>query len=523
MGHGKCLYEMQRKGGESLGASSGGETTPTHRPKETAQGATAPVPSGSGMAAANSRGSHRSGSQASGLHDDHHSSRGGTGPHRYSSVVAMSGGQSGGQSTGGAGAPQIRPDLTVLPGRSVTSSVHAVQLVDDLPRPVSPVRQRRLADTVPVPEACGRPPRVRRDSSCPPIFSPRHQDARGHAVPVHLVDRGPPPELRSSYPELRSFPHRGNEYAYSHGYESMGHYRPPMDQHRTYYYDGVRDHRDYFHSDFTYRDSRPVCPGQPDPGSSEIPRGAEHVKDKPREMAISGEFVDLADFLADSVGTNINDEEFRTTVDAFGNVSLKPVKIRKLINTSYKWLEAWTSYEVVLCSHYGLRVFQEMAAYRLFVLSLFTKHKLPYVLNYDHKHRQYLGAKRSLAFCDMTYQAYQVYVTTFDSLSVKTASRCSNCNSSDHVTQNCPFRAPGQTHNLPNRANKGDRLSDRHSDKQTDRGDKGNLCLLYQQSMCKAGAKCSRKHICMGCGGPDSFKSCPKCTKLLKQAANSSA
>ena len=87
MGHGKCLYEMQRKGGESLGASSGGETTPTHRPKETAQGATAPVPSGSGMAAANSRGSHRSGSQASGLHDDHHSTRGGTGPHRYSSVT----------------------------------------------------------------------------------------------------------------------------------------------------------------------------------------------------------------------------------------------------------------------------------------------------------------------------------------------------------------------------------------------------------------------------------------------------
>ena len=223
---------------------------------------------------------------------------------------------------------------------------------------------------------------------------------------------------------------------------------------------------------------------------------------------------------------NTDCDEFRTVVDSNGNLSLKSLKVKKQVTTSYKWLEAWAYYELILCEHYGARVFNEMTAYRLFILSLFNKYKLAYVLCYDVRHRQILGARRSLAFSSESFStaSYQAYITTFDPSAVKNVTKCGKCSSLDHPTHLCPFRAPGQANDdLPSRQRRGDR-GDRQSDRQGDRGkgDRGVLCYAFQEGRCRAGAKCNRKHECMGCGGPEGHDSCSKC-KPPKNAGNPGA
>lgn len=498
MGHGKCLYDLQKRG--ELSGTISEASLPTHRQTEKAPNAR--VPSGSGMAEANSRGPQRGGSPTSAHLGAPSSTRdGGIGPHRYASVVGMS----GGQPVGGAGAPQIQPDLTIPRGRT-TPHVRGAQLDNSHLRVVSPARPRPLADMRPIFDVCATPGLLRRDSSCPPVISsPRPADFRG-------------PTLSSQYPDRPYYPDHPISYREHDGaYTRQGHqfhYEP--------YYEGHRD----IH--YQYRERVPVDrhirPGQPDPGSFENPLGAEHVTLKARTTALAGECIDLSEFLSSATSIPNDQEEYRTTVDIHGNLSLKALKAKKFVNTSYRWLEAWTSYEILLCTYYGLKVFQEMAAYRLFIISLFAKYKLPHVLSYDLKHRQYMGAKHCLAFSSYTHQlySYQLFVTTFDGNSLKSVSRCGKCSSTDHVTLLCPFQAPGQTQSLPSRQTRGDRPADRQGDRQGDRADKGDLCLLYQDGKCKS-SKCSRKHVCMGCGGPDGFKACNRCIKALKNVSSSSS
>ena len=87
-----------------------------------------------------------------------------------------------------------------------------------------------------------------------------------------------------------------------------------------------------------------------------------------------------------------------------------------------------------------------MAVYRVFMIALFARYKLPFALTYDLKHRQLLGASRSFSFASMNYQ---LYIMTFDSNAIKSSNRCSRCSATDHLTFDCPFRVPGQAGDLP--------------------------------------------------------------------------
>ena len=277
---------------------------------------------------------------------------------------------------------------------------------------------------------------------------------------------------------------------------------------------GHRPNLDYMGP--SYSDSRhplaypsiPAQPGsgEPDFGVYHAPPGTEHVTDRVRSSVVAGEFVELSDLL--NCVVNSETDEIRTVIDSAGNYSLKPVKPKRCITTSFKWLESWTIYEILLANAYGLGLFTEMANYRIFIISLFAKYKLPYVLCYDCRHRQQLGARRSFNF---NYLNQPIYVTTFDSTAIKASNRCSRCNSPDHPSSECPFRAAGQASDLPRGARRSnERSSDRPPSEKS-----SQLCYQYQEGLCRAGNKCPRRHQCMGCGGPDGHKSCSKCQSKL--------
>lgn len=256
--------------------------------------------------------------------------------------------------------------------------------------------------------------------------------------------------------------------------------------------------------------------GEPGAESLPAPRGTEHVRQRSRQAAIGGEYVDLTELLVSHASYDI--DELRTVIDSSGCVSFRASRPRRVIGSSYRWLEAWTVLELIMAHVHGVEMFAEMARYRLFMLSLFSKYRLAYCLNFDIRHRQVLGANRSLNFSTIDYQ---LFIMMFDSLSLRAVTKCGRCSSTDHPTQECPmpFRAPGQGGDLPRGRRSGERQQGQGS--QTDRS--GEVCYLFQEGRCKAGAKCVRKHVCLNCGGSEPFKTCSKCKKSQKGGSGAGA
>ena len=74
---------------------------------------------------------------------------------------------------------------------------------------------------------------------------------------------------------------------------------------------------------------------------------------------------------------SVESHDFKTVIDSAGNLSFRPTKPKRNIVSSFKWLEAWSRYELILCPVYGVDTFLEMCKYRIFMLDLFSKYKLP--------------------------------------------------------------------------------------------------------------------------------------------------
>ena len=341
------------------------------------------------------------------------------------------------------------------------------------------------------------PPDHRREQSCPPLAA-YHRGGPSLNSRAGADFQG----FYGSHPDLRSRP----DYPPQHRSRECS---PPRHSRQDAY--SFQDPLAELPANFDLRASHqavwpPAFAQYPDPGGiiASAP-GTEHVDKKIIQSALSGEFIEIAELLSTNYSTEAQD--FKTVIDSAGNLTVKCIKPKRVITSSFKWLEAWSLYELILCPVYGAETFVEMCNYRLFMLGLFARYKLPYVLNYDYKHRLLLGAQRSFRFSKVTGE---LYLITFDSLSHK-GPRCTKCNSSEHGQSECPntkpFRAAGQG-DLPKPKRTGDRSNE--------------ICFSFNDGRCRAGQKCPRRHECSGCGGPDSRKSCPKCSKGDKPAASSS-
>ena len=258
-----------------------------------------------------------------------------------------------------------------------------------------------------------------------------------------------------------------------------------------------------------------VRPGEPGTGAIRAPRGAEHVKEKVLSSAVAGEFVNMYDMLQCSITQTERDDELRTVIDDDGVLGLRPVKPKRSVKTSFQWLEAWGIYELIMVSAHGTQIFSEMALYRNFVISLMAKHKFPFVLHYDTRHRQLLGADRCINFTSMTPQ---LFMTTFDSNSFKNSSKCTRCGSTDHLENSCPFRVSGQAGDLPRSSKK---QNSRQGGRQASdsAAPHPRTCYQFQDGFCKAGDRCSRPHSCMVCGGPEGYYKCKKCQPKMGSGA----
>ena len=349
------------------------------------------------------------------------------------------------------------------------------------------------------------PDEGRRERSCPPTLLDRSLDRReamGHRAPsVPALDRTPGPRPMAQWLEEHRYPEDRR------GWDSAETPRPP--QQGLWPLDGARAPREtQYRQDFGWPQP---CPGDHDFRAVRgLVRGTEHLQDRTRNAALSGEFVELSDFLCNALGNDVC--EYRTSVDSEGNLSVKPVRQARTVSSLLRWIEAWTAYELLLCSAFGADVFQEMARYRMFIVGLFHRYRMPFVLSYDYRHRRALGAERSFNFSALSSE---LYITTFDSSALRVANRCQRCSSAEHSTQECPFRVPGQG-DLPRQRGMGrqsqtDRSAERSADSRpADRS--SEICYLFQEGRCRAGARCGRRHVCISCGGAEGFKSCQKCS-----------
>jgi len=228
--------------------------------------------------------------------------------------------------------------------------------------------------------------------------------------------------------------------------------------------------------------------------------GAEHVPRRTRESAIAGEYVELVDLMNNMT----NDcDEFKSMIDAQGNVNFRYQKTKKSIMNVYKWISAWSVYEIILCDHFGISLFTHLVSYRTFIVDMFQKYKFPYVITYDSRHRQRLGARSSFAFSKLDQE---LYITTFDASALRNITKCQKCAATDHSSSDCPFRPPGQAKALPVKPRSADLRS--AEGKSVD----PSFCMLFQDELCKSNQNCRRRHACYGCGKANQpLKTCKKC------------
>lgn len=236
----------------------------------------------------------------------------------------------------------------------------------------------------------------------------------------------------------------------------------------------------------------PDVPGTTSEGVSHL---TAHVANKQINSALCGEFLDLQDLLDHSGELN---NELKSVVDSYGNVSFRTFKNKKMITSPYKWLEAWGLYEVILGRVHGYSVIHEMISYNNFILNLFQRFKIAHVLNYDCRHRRRLAAHRSFSFAKINYD---VYIDCFDATALRSTIRCSRCSSADHDQVECPFRpsSPATSDPFPN--------------KKVTRSVATEICKNFQDGKCKFGKRCHRRHVCAGCGGSEGQSSCVICQK----------
>ena len=123
--------------------------------------------------------------------------------------------------------------------------------------------------------------------------------------------------------------------------------------------------------------------------------------------------------------------------------------------------------------------------------------------------RQILSCRHSFAFARLNQE---LYVTTFDASALRNVTRCSRCSSIEHSFSECPFRGPGQANDLSKFKKPGQ--------VQTQGQSHNEVCYRFQDDKCKYGAKCSRKHVCVGCGGHEGFRICTKCSKSKQRPNN---
>lgn len=216
------------------------------------------------------------------------------------------------------------------------------------------------------------------------------------------------------------------------------------------------------------------------------------------QAAAAGEYINLCDFLPQPEGYNASiDSEFETCVNTQGVVQMKPKSRKRVLDTFYKWLKAWSFYEgLVLQTHpHG---YSQFLGYRNRIQDYAAQFMWGAVLTYDLRFRMRLGEQRSLAF-DTADPDLAIMI--FNAAQLKPNIRqCQRCKAIDHVVQECPFPAEST---LEAKEKRFSGVASQGPTGKQERwyhaGKEG--CNLYQHDRCRLGANCKQAHVCKACRG----------------------
>jgi hypothetical protein len=221
------------------------------------------------------------------------------------------------------------------------------------------------------------------------------------------------------------------------------------------------------------------------------PQGGSKLSDTTRKSALTGECVNLLEFLATS------DTKDLEAYLSDGELQFKPRKSKRSLDNVNIWLQAWGEYEALIMStHPGL--YTSLATYRRLIQSLDRKYMWSAIYMYDQRFRMELACSKSFNY---HIQNNDLMVTILEATAIKSdITRCLRCKSVLHYVQDCPF--PATKTEKDKKYNKQSKWF--HESKEG--------CNNFNMGKCTY-PTCSRAHVCKGCRGPEPHIRCSKCNE----------
>ena len=212
---------------------------------------------------------------------------------------------------------------------------------------------------------------------------------------------------------------------------------------------------------------------------------------KTLKTALRGECLNLEDII-DCNSVTTEPVQVETFMDSDFNITHKSTskKARKTVDNIVVWLEAWSIYEQIMVSHYGMDIYREMAEYKKYIIEQDKKYFFHAVYAYDVKHRSALGGK-SLYFNTLSPTLYH---QCFEARSAKVTNETGNKQVMMQVEQETPFQQPPATEQKAKRVKS------------------KSICFKFNDLLCTDMA-CTRRHICRGCRGEKPYLTCIKTGK----------
>ena len=215
-------------------------------------------------------------------------------------------------------------------------------------------------------------------------------------------------------------------------------------------------------------DQRSRAPGMASPLGLTRPVD-RHLEDK----ILRGEYVDLALLLPDNLYQSQTPElQLRLDDSALGSLGSPVTMVRKrkpVIDTFQKWLDAFTTYMLVLVTAYPRRAL-ELIKYQQIISRAVTKFKGMAWLSYDQQFRRRAAYDLTISWDKVDLELWTV---TFSGLAKP---HCSVCSSPYHIQDDCPSADPNRK---PRRAQ--------------------TVCFDFNKSSGCRRRNCNYPHVCRRC------------------------
>ena len=220
------------------------------------------------------------------------------------------------------------------------------------------------------------------------------------------------------------------------------------------------------------------------PGAA-TPLGFQRALEKSTEDKIlRGEYIDFALLLPDSLSRPQAPELQLRFDDSGSGPSSRMTMVRKrkpVIDTFHKWLDAYTTYMLVLVTAYPRRSL-ELLKYQQTISCAATKFKGLSWLTYDEQFRRRAANDLTINWGQVDLELWTV---TFSGLAKP---HCIVCSSPYHSHSDCPSADPSRQQPRT-----------------------GSVCFRFNRAAGCASSSCQFPHVCRRCHSPShSILSCPK-------------